>query len=58
MQANGSLPLLLEGATQTAILNGPARFPLTLSVAAPLGLEAGRFFYPARADRECVFANP
>ena len=42
LQANSPLPLLLEGATQTAILNGPAPFSVSLSVASPLTVEAGR----------------
>src|ERR1051326_7519384 len=41
-QANSALPLLLDGATQTAILNGPAPFAVSLSVASPLTVEAGR----------------
>jgi hypothetical protein len=41
-QANSPLPLLLEGGTQTAILNGPAPFSLSVSVASPLTVEAGR----------------
>lgn len=41
-QANNPLPLLLEGTTQTAILNGPAPFSLSLSVASSLTVEAGR----------------
>lgn len=41
-QANNPLPLLLEGSTQTAILNGPAPFSLSLSVASSLTVEAGR----------------
>lgn len=41
-QANNALPLLLDGATQTAILTGPAPFSVSLSVASPLTVEAGR----------------
>jgi len=41
-QANNSLPLLLDGARQTAILHGPAPFAVSLSVASPLTIEAGR----------------
>ncbi len=41
-QSNNALPLMLDGVTQTAILNGPGRFDLSLSVAAPLTVEAGR----------------
>ena len=41
-QANNPLPVLLDGATQTAILNGPAPFAVSLSVASPLTIEAGR----------------
>src|SRR2546423_11185556 len=40
-QTNSPLPLLLEGTTQTAILNGPAPFAVSLSVASPLTVEAG-----------------
>jgi hypothetical protein len=48
-QSNNPLPLLLEGTTQTAILNGPAPFAVSLSVASPLAVEAGRasFTIPA-----------
>jgi Carboxypeptidase regulatory-like domain len=41
-QAKNPLPLLLDGATQAAILNGPAPFAVSLSVASPLTVEAGR----------------
>lgn len=41
-QANTALPLLLEGTTENAILNGPAPFAVSLSVASPLTIEAGR----------------
>lgn len=41
-QTNSPLPLLLEGVTQTAILNGPAPFSVSLSVASQLTVEAGR----------------
>ena len=41
-QANNPLPLLLDGTTQTAILTGPAPFAVSLSVASPLTVEAGR----------------
>ncbi|HMH42863.1 MAG TPA: hypothetical protein VK557_05235, partial [Pyrinomonadaceae bacterium] len=41
-QANSPLPLLLDGATQNAILTGPAPFSVSLSVASPLTVEAGR----------------
>ena len=41
-QANNPLPLWLDGTTQTAILNGPSPFAVSLSVASPLTLEAGR----------------
>src|SRR2546421_620129 len=41
-QANNPLPLLLDGITQTAILTGPAPFAVSLSVASPLTVEAGR----------------
>jgi carboxypeptidase family protein len=41
-QAKNPLPLLLDGTTQTAILNGPAPFAVSLSVASPLTVEAGR----------------
>src|SRR5437762_8357616 len=50
-QANNALPLLLDGATQTAILTGPAPFSVSLSVASPLTVEAGRasFIIPVPA---------
>ena len=41
-QASGSLPLLLEGTTQAAILSGPAPFSVSLEIASPLTIEAGR----------------
>src|SRR5437762_11587432 len=41
-QANNALPLLLDGSKQTAILNGPAPFAVSLSVASALTVEAGR----------------
>ena len=41
-QANIPLPLMLDGTTQTAILSGPDQFSVSLSVASPLTLEAGR----------------
>jgi hypothetical protein len=41
-QANNALPLLLDGSRQTAILNGPAPFAVSLSVASALTVEAGR----------------
>jgi len=55
-QANNPLPLLLDGATQTAILNGPAPFAVSLSVASPLTVEAGRasFTIPAPAATASV----
>src|SRR5215831_601247 len=41
-QASSTLPLMLDGLNETAILNGPAPFAVSLSVAAPLTVEAGR----------------
>ena len=41
-QLNTPLPLLQEGANHSAILNGPGPFAVSLGVAAPLGIEAGR----------------
>src|SRR5262245_15462184 len=41
-QAGSPLPLLLEGATENAILSGPNPFAVSLSVASPLTVEAGR----------------
>ena len=41
-QANTPLPLLQEGAHHAAILNGPGPFAVSLGVAAPLTIEAGR----------------
>lgn len=41
-QANNPLPLLQEGASHAAILNGPGPFSVSLAVAAPLAIEAGR----------------
>src|SRR5689334_12269341 len=41
-QANNPLPLLQEGLNHSAILNGPGPFAVSLGVAAPLTIEAGR----------------
>src|ERR1044071_2439016 len=41
-QANNALPLLQEGPHHAAILNGPGPFAVSLGVAAPLTIEAGR----------------
>ncbi len=41
-QAGNPLPLLQEGANHSAILNGPGPFAVSLNVAAPLAIEAGR----------------
>src|SRR6201988_5285929 len=41
-QMNNPLPLLQEGANHSAILNGPGPFAVSLGVAAPLAIEAGR----------------
>ncbi|MCM3872202.1 MAG: carboxypeptidase-like regulatory domain-containing protein, partial [Pyrinomonadaceae bacterium] len=47
-QAGSPLPLLQEGSTHSAIINGPGRFSVTLNVAAGLTIDAGRasFFVP------------
>src|ERR1043165_7105347 len=41
-QAGQPLPLLQEGSNHAAILNGPGPFAVSLGVAAPLTIEAGR----------------
>jgi hypothetical protein len=41
-QATNPLPLLQEGPNHAAILNGPGPFAVSLGVAAPLTIEAGR----------------
>jgi hypothetical protein len=41
-QAGNPLPLLQEGSSHAAILNGPGPFAVSLGVAAPLTIEAGR----------------
>lgn len=41
-QSNLPLPLLQEGTSHAAILNGPGPFAVSLGVAAPLTIEAGR----------------
>ena len=41
-QLNNPLPLLQEGSHHAAILNGPGPFAVSLGVAAPLTIEAGR----------------
>jgi hypothetical protein len=51
-QRSGSpLPLLQEGPTHAAILNGPGAFSVSLTVASPLTIEAGRasFIVPVPA---------
>src|SRR5689334_23440311 len=41
-QAGQPLPLIQEGSSHAAILNGPGPFAVALGVAAPLTIEAGR----------------
>lgn len=41
-QAGNSLPLLQEGPTHAAVINGPGNFSVSLSVASALNVEAGR----------------
>ena len=41
-QANSPLPLLQEGLTHSAILNGPGAFAVSLNIASALTIEAGR----------------
>src|SRR5215203_2196252 len=41
-QSGNPLPLLQEGPNHSAILNGPGPFAVSLAVAAPLHIEAGR----------------
>src|SRR5215813_785484 len=41
-QANNPLALLQEGLTHAAVLNGPGAFSISLNVASPLTVEAGR----------------
>lgn len=41
-QAGNTLPLMQEGQTHAAILNGPGNFSVSLSVASALTVEAGR----------------
>jgi hypothetical protein len=41
-QAGNPLPLLLEGSSHAAILNGPGPFAVSLGVASPLTIDAGR----------------
>lgn len=41
-QEGKSLPLELENGTQTAILNGPSEFTVTLDAGLPLNIETGR----------------
>jgi hypothetical protein len=50
-QSGSPLPLLQEGSTHAAILNGPGPFVASLSIAAPLTIEAGRasFMLPVPA---------
>lgn len=44
-QSGNPLPLLQEGYSHSAILNGPGPFAVSLSVAAPLAIEAGRAYF-------------
>ena len=48
-QTTSPLPLMQEGVGHAAIINGPGRFSISLNVAAPLTVEAGRasFVVPA-----------
>ena len=48
-QVSNPLPLMQEGVGHAAIINGPGRFSVSLNVAAPLTVEAGRasFVVPA-----------
>lgn len=50
-QAGSPLPLLLEGSSHAAILNGPGPFAVSLGVASPLTIDAGRasFLLPVPA---------
>src|ERR1043165_9895498 len=41
-QTGNPLPLLLEGSSHAAILNGPGPFAVSLGVASPLAIDAGR----------------
>jgi Carboxypeptidase regulatory-like domain len=41
-QSNNPLPLYQERGTQMAVLNGPGTFAVSLNIAAPLTIEAGR----------------
>ena len=41
-QGGNPLPLLLEGSSHAAILNGPGPFAVSLGVASPLSIDAGR----------------
>ena len=41
-QANSPLPLMQEGSTHSAILNGPGAFAVSLNIASALTIEAGR----------------
>ncbi|MCM3869440.1 MAG: carboxypeptidase-like regulatory domain-containing protein [Pyrinomonadaceae bacterium] len=47
-QAGSPLPIMQEGSTHSAIINGPGRFSVTLNVASSLTIDAGRasFFVP------------
>jgi hypothetical protein len=41
-QSNSPLPLMQEGSTHSAILNGPGAFAVSLNIASALTIEAGR----------------
>src|SRR5215813_3613887 len=41
-QAGNPLPLLLEGSSHAAIFNGPGPFAVSLGIASPLAIDAGR----------------
>ncbi|HYK22091.1 MAG TPA: carboxypeptidase-like regulatory domain-containing protein [Pyrinomonadaceae bacterium] len=44
-QSASPLPLLQEGPSHAAILNGPGPFAVSLGVASPLAIEAGRAYF-------------
>ena len=57
-QSGNPLPLLQEGSTHSAIINGPGRFSISLNVASALTVEAGRasFVVPVPSASSSLFS--
>src|SRR6185295_1256730 len=53
-QASSPLPLLQEGRTHSAILNGPGAFAVSLNIASALTIEAGRASFTVLVPAEAA----